>query len=76
MKQFTTISIPADVADEIDEIHDEVAEEFAPKWATVQRACASSLTTTTATTKTTEGAEVAVDDRRRRRRQRDRDARH
>ena len=37
MTQFTTISIPADVADEIDEIHDEVAEEFAPKWATVQR---------------------------------------
>jgi len=37
MTQFTTISIPADVADEVNEIHEEVAEQFAPKWHTVRR---------------------------------------
>lgn len=38
MTKRTSIYVPASVADEIDQIHNNVADEFTRKWHTVRRA--------------------------------------
>lgn len=38
MTEYSTISVPAKVFDEVDEVHEQHSEEWEPKWLTVRRA--------------------------------------
>jgi len=38
MTNFSTISVPTEVFDEVNEVHKQHSEEWEPKWLTVRRA--------------------------------------